>query len=359
MALIYILLLIVLFLALYPLIRDALKRRGYPELEFSQSLELILAGKKEEALEKLKGIVKRNSEFIDAYLYLSRLYLEKGDFNTAMAIGERLALRRNLTKDKEKKILGHLAQLFIRGKRYLKAVSVLEELVKMDGDKEAFATLFALYLREENFTAAEGLLSRLEKMARERLPLFYAELGKRLLKKDTKKGLSYLEKGERSENPLPALFYLAEHYAEVDKKLAIATYSKIIEKEPNSFSLFREKMEEIYYALGRFGELEEVYERYIRLYPMVLDFFLALAEIYLKQEMPEEALKVLERYKGEERSHLLNLAFSYLLNGKLDKAKEILEKLISEEAKRESPCPTCGENLEKSSLFCPNCLSWT
>ncbi len=360
MAVIYILILIVLFLAIYPLIRDALKRRHYPEFEFSHALELIIAGKREEAIEKLKGIVRRNSEFIDAYLYLSHLYLEKGNFDTALAIGERLALRRNLPKEKEKKILQHLARLYIQGKRSLKAIAILEELVKMDSDRDTASRLFALYLKEENLPAAEELLRRLAKEAKELLPLFYAEFGKGLLKKDPNKGLSYLEKGEKSESPIPALFYLGEYYCAInEKEKAISTFNKIIEKDSSYFPLLRDKMEEIYYSLGRFDELEEVYERYTKTYPKVFEFFLALAEIYLKKETPGEAIKILERYKGEEIPFLLNLARAYLRAGELIKAEGILEKLIAQERTRKTPCPVCGKELEAISLFCPNCLSWS
>lgn len=361
MAFLIIILFIVLFLAVYPLIRDALRKRYQPELEFSLALELIIAGKKEAALEKLKGIVKRNSEFVDAYFYLSTLYLEKGDFNTALAIGERLALRRNLTKEKEKKILKHLAHLYIQGKRTMKAISILEELAKIESDPESLSSLFALYLKEENFTAAEELLPKIAKMGKDKLPFFYAELGKNLLKKDEKKGLAYLEKGKNLENPLPSLFYLAQHYAETNKpENAIAIYHQIIEKNPNYFRKIKEKVEEIYYSLGHFEKLEEIYGKWLRAYPQVMDFFLALSEIYLKKEMPEAAIKTLEQYRGEERPYLLHLLLAHLFARRLDKAQEILENLIKkeEESQKERNCSSCGTKLQTSSLFCPNCLLW-
>ncbi len=359
MPLLIILILIVLFLAVYPLIRDALKRRRPPELDFSNALELIIEGKKELAIERLKEIVRRNSEFIDAYLYLSRLYLEKGDFNTAMAIGERLALRRNLPQEKEKKILRHLARLYIQEKRHLKAISILEELIKMDGDAESLATLFALYLREENFSAAEELLGKLAKVAKDKLPLFYAELGNGLLKKDTKKGIAYLEKGEKSELPIPSLLYLAEHYSQTGEKgKAIQTFSTIIEKDSRYFPLLKEKMEGLYYSVGRYNELETIYERYLKSHPETLEFFLALSEIYLKKETPEAAIKVLERYKGDEDLYLLNLLKAYLMANRWESAHRILIRLMEKKEKREFFCPACGKSLATYSLFCPNCFSW-
>lgn len=361
MVLLYLIFLIILFLAIYPLIRDTLRKRYQPEFDFSLALELIIAGKKESALEKLKGIVKRNSEFIDAYLYLSQLYLEKGDFNTAMAISERLALRRNLTKDKEKKILKHLAQLYIKAKRNLKAISFLEELTKIASDPETLSALFALYLKEENLPAAESLLEELAKVNKDKIPFFYAELGRVFLRKDPKKGLAYLEKGKNSENPLPSLFYLANYYATTNEpEKALAHYEKIIEKNPSYFKRIKEKMEEIYYSLGRFEELENIYNRWIKSYPDVLDFYLALSEIYLKKEMAEEAIRVLEKYKGSERNYLLNLLFAYFSAQRLDKVQKILEDLIKreEDYQKKQVCNSCQTELENESLICPNCLTW-
>jgi len=361
MALIYIILIIILFLAIYPLIRDAWRKRYQPEMDFSLALELILSGKKEAALEKLKGIVKRNSDFLDAYLYLSQLYLEKGDFNTALAISERLALRRNLTREKEKKILKHLAHLYIKGKRYLKAISILEELVKIEPEPEALSFLFALYLKEENFSQATSLLEKIAKVSKEKLPLFYAALGKSLLKKDPKEGIAYLEKGKNSQNPLPSLFYLANYYAannEAEKALSL--YHEIIEKNPNEFKRIREKMEEIYYSLGRFGELEAVYERLTKSHPDVLEFFLALAEIYQKKEMPEEAIRVLMRYRGKGKIFLYHLLHNNLLAKRLEESKRIIEDLIQkeEENAKSRNCPTCQAKLSEETLFCLECLSW-
>ncbi len=361
MALLIIIFLIITFLAIYPLIRDAIRKRYQPELDFSLALELIIAGKKEAALEKLKGIVRRNSEFIDAYLYLSDLYLEKGDFHTAMAIGERLAFRRNLTREKERKILKHLARLYVKGKRYLKAISILEELIKIEKDPEALSTLFALYLKEENLPAAEKIWEDLVKTNKRKIPLFYAELGKAFLKKEEKKGLAYLEKGKNSENPIPSLLYLAEYYASINEpEKSLAHYEKVIEKEPSSFKRIKDKMEELYYSLGRYEELEDIYRRWIRSHPEILDFFLALSQIYIKKELPEEAIKVLEQYKGREKNYLLHLLAAYLSAGKLEKSRMVLEDLIKRDEVREKTgtCSYCQTELEVLALICPNCLSW-
>jgi len=108
-----IILLLVALIAIYPFIRDYVKRQKIPVASYTEALGLILDGKNAEAIEKLKETVNKDSNNIDAYLRLAELYTIKGDTERAAKIFERLTVRRNMSSKDEKKVYQNLADYYL------------------------------------------------------------------------------------------------------------------------------------------------------------------------------------------------------------------------------------------------------
>ncbi|MFB0509925.1 MAG: tetratricopeptide repeat protein, partial [bacterium] len=164
-----IILILILAIAIYPVVRDAIRRRRVILPAYTEGLALLLEGNKDGAIEKFKQAVQRDSNNIDAYLRLGDLYFEKGDIERAIQIHQGLTLRQTLDKKQEKKIYQSLGHSYLRLARFAKAISIFEELIEIDSKNLSnYETLLMLYEKTERWEEASALLKKLARMQRDK-----------------------------------------------------------------------------------------------------------------------------------------------------------------------------------------------
>ncbi|MEO0094084.1 MAG: tetratricopeptide repeat protein [candidate division WOR-3 bacterium] len=365
-----IILVIVLFIALYPVIRDALKRRKILMPAYTEGLTLLLEGKKELALEKFKQAVTQDSENIDAYLRLAELYFDSGAIERAIKILETLTLRRTLDKSQEKKIYQSLGQIYLKTERFAKALPIFEELVRIDEkDLTNFEILLRLYQKTERWDESERLLKKLASKPKDKkhLSYYYAELGKAVLasQKDVQRALDYYKIALRYDSTsVPALIYQGDYYyanGEIEK--AIENWKTVLNHNPQHFPLIQKRLETAYYDLGMYEEVIEVYENLIKKLPEDPNLYIALAKIYEKKEDLKQATAVLARAPVKGLNTLLaqmNLVLLELKQGAVKKSEWVLQQLIQQlDTQTENyRCRNCGYLSKQFEWQCPRCFAW-
>lgn len=370
MIVLILILIVILFIGLYPVVRDALRRRQIAMPAYTEGLALLVEGKKEVAREKFRQACLADSNNIDAYLRLAELYEAEGDEEQAGKIYETLTLRRTLDKNQEKKIYQSLGNLYLKTLRWAKALPIFEELVRIDKhDLKNFEILLKLYERTERFEAALEIIKKLtrHKLNKERISYYYASLGKAISQKDPAKASEYY-KTALAYNPfcVPALIYQGEYFytlGELEK--AGANWRMVLENNPEYNFLIRDKIEAVYYELGKYEEVASVYSALLKKLPLDPTLYVALAQIYEKKEDIKQAISVLARAPMVgSRGYLaqLRLIALYLKDGAIKKGEcvlnQLIEALASGSATLRFRCQACGFETKQFEWQCPKCWAW-
>ncbi|MEO0083460.1 MAG: tetratricopeptide repeat protein [candidate division WOR-3 bacterium] len=331
-----IILLLIAVIAIYPFVRDYLRRQKLPIASYTEALSLILDGKENEAIEKLKQTVMADSNNVDAYLRLAELYTKKGETDRAAKIFERLAVRRNMSKEDEKKVYANLANYYIKTDRIQRAISLLEELVNLDRNNITYyERLLELYSKTERWQECEELLKKLEKIQtdKEQLSNYYLEIGKNLSLKNLEQSAKYFKQAlALNRKSVPALIALGDYYYNKhDVEMAVKIWNEILEYSPNQNHLVRSRLERAYYDLGQYEKVIDLYEQLLKKIPEDLGLYFALAHIYVKKDEINQAIGVINRIPIDKRKDILPqiaLATLYLKANDINKTKNILENLF-------------------------------
>lgn len=331
-----IILLLVALIAAYPFVRDYLKRKGAPAVAYTEGLSLILEGKDNEAIDKLKQAVHVDSNNVDAYLRLADLYTKKGDTQKASAIFERLTVRRNMPAETERKVYAKLAEYYVKTDRMQRAITLYEELINLDRNNVAhYENLLTLYGKTERWSDCDELLKKVEKIQpkKEKIADYYAEIGKQLLVKNPEEAAKYFKQAlSHNRKSVTALVALGDYYYnKKETALAIKIWNELLEYSPAENYLVRSRLEQAYYDLGQYDEITGLYEKLLKKVPDDSGLYIALAQINEKKEEIESAIKVLSKIPLVKRTEPLpqiELAKLYLKQGDSNKAKQILETLV-------------------------------
>ncbi|MEO0021277.1 MAG: tetratricopeptide repeat protein [candidate division WOR-3 bacterium] len=356
-----IVILALLIVAIYPVIRDFIRQRKITLPSYVEGLQLLLDGKVEDAKIKLKLAVEEDTNNIDAYIRLGQIFLVQNDPNRALRIHENLALRRNLKPQDELKIYRALVDDYLTLGRHVKAIPLLEEIVRQDrSDYHSHERLLNLYIDTGEWDKAEKLLRNLPRTDSERAARLYARFGFCRGKENPKAGMSYLHEALKlSPKSIPAHIYLGDLLlAQGDINSAINIWNKLLDFAPEKNHLVRERLERAYYESGRYEEIIALYRKLLHRVPHDTSLALNVAKIYAKKEEIENAIDILNNHsKKGETQILAALAAFYLRKGNTEQAQKYLEQIINASSDINS-CTQCGRILEDHEIYCAHCQSW-
>lgn len=331
--------------ALYPVVRDVLRRRRSADPEYIQGLQALLDGNRTEAEARLREAVSQDTTNIDAYIRLGEILIEKGDIERGLRLHENLALRRNLKPAEEKKVYRTLARDYLRTGRNVKAISVLEELLRNDpADLESASALLGLYLDTGSWDKADALLKTVSR-GRRQLPAFatlYAEYGRARAASNPKAALVALNEALKLDpSNLAAQVYLGDvQLSTGDVQGAVKTWTELVERRPERNALVRQRLERAFYELGRYEESTALYERLLRRVPDDAGLVAALAAIYLKMERSKDALRLLRQVVRSGKASVAVKAVLALLESSQpdhQKAQELLTELATADDRQTHP----------------------
>lgn len=355
-----------LVVALYPVVRDALRRRRTSEPVYVEGLQLLLDGAQDEALSRLKEAVAADTANIDAYVRLGDIYFARGDVERGLRIHENLALRRNLKPHEEVKVYRALARDYLRTDRKVKAISVLEELLRAD-PRDVFSAreLLGLYVETNSWDKAQELLRNVARESNQprSVAALYAEFGRGRMGSDAKAAQAALGEALRLDrNCLVARACLGDmQLADGDAEAAVKTWTELLNAAPQQNALVRGRMEQALFELGRYEDVTALYERLLRRVPDDAGLVVALAGIYAKMERHDDAIRLLERatrLPSAGPAVKLELAARYLARSDINRCRQLLEEVVAEMARPGPTCVRCGHCLDTSLLRCSECRTW-
>jgi lipopolysaccharide biosynthesis regulator YciM len=334
---------------------------------YSEGLRFLIDGERDRAYQMLREAVKADPDNIDAYLKLGDLLRERGEPQRALRVHKELMLRPNLRKGEKPLILKSLVQDHIGLGQDSSAIMVLEELLKgKDSELWALEYLLPLYEKGELWDKAFEVRQKMAKLKRgdasADLALYKVCAGENWASKgELKRARSHFKEALKLNNKCAAAyFYLGESYQKEERwGEAVDWWKRLGEKIPQKGFIAFKKLEETLYRLGRFEEAIGIYQRILDKEPEQRETILALAEIYEKKGMLDEAIALCEKFKLSFREVSVLLAKLYGQRGEPARSQEVIEELLEKERKdRVFVCRWCGHRSTVPLWRCPQCQRW-
>ncbi len=338
------------------------------QLPYTQGLNALLAGDLERARERFQEAVRQDSNNLDAYLKLGAVLRQKGQVVQAVKVHQSLTVRADLKPAQKVEIYRELAQDYEEAEAYRRAAEAADQILALM-ENHYWALTFRIRIAErlQDWQTAFNLTRRLnsiegEKDAR-KLALYRVEEGRDLI--DTGKGkegrVKCREAIKLDRACVAAYLTLAKSYvAEKREEDAVKELNRLLDANPEKCHLGFELLEEIYFNLGRFGEVEKLYRRMVNEHPENLDAAKALAQFLKKKGDVEGVLKVcqqaLERHPDDlwiRRFMIRTLVETGRTSEIGPLVIEILDRVL-EEAKR-YVCRRCGFETSEPLWRCPRC----
>lgn len=346
------------------------KRKTSPEL-YLDALKALLGGEDKIAFSKLKEVVRKDPENVDAYLRLGDLFRKNRRYDKALQIHRELTLRPSLSGKEKNEVLKSLAEDFSASGNHDKAISVLEELRKAN-EKDGQVTLRLLLEYEETerwedaFELRKKLTGRKEDQTNRILALYKVLWGKIRAEAGQfhKARVAYKEALNYDERCVPAYIYLGDAYYR-DQRLgdAVEYWKKLLEAVPKAGYLVFDKLEMTLFELGEYGDISEIYENILSRNPNDIFALFSLARIHEKKGMMGPAIERYKQILDSDPSFLsarLSLAKLYQQEGRKDESIDLLDSLIEgfPPEEKEFVCRHCGHNSSEPLWRCPSCKSW-
>jgi lipopolysaccharide biosynthesis regulator YciM len=138
--------------------------RGERDLAYRRALLCVLDHDLERAEAWLAELVRADSDQVDAYLALGRIYRQRGEIGRAIRIHQNLLLRRDLDAERRREALAGLASDFQAGGFLRRAIAAWEEVAAASPEHEAaLRALVRLLADVRDFPRALALQRRLER----------------------------------------------------------------------------------------------------------------------------------------------------------------------------------------------------
>jgi len=338
---------------------------------YVEALNFLTAGDKEEAFNKLKEAVAEDTDNVDAYIKLGDLFRERGQVGKAIQIHQYLTVRTTLSPKIEREVYKSLAKDYLAAKRSNKAISVLEELVKLNrADLSVYETLLSLYEDEKRWDEAyevEKKILELRKMKdKTSLAIYQTYIGWEKMRGGDSKGAlaAYKEAIQLDRKCVPALLYLGDiYYQEGRVEQALPLWEKIVAVAPQLAHLTFERLEKAYYDQGNFEGVLKIYRDLLKKNPKDVETLLALSEIYKKKGSFEEALQLSQKaveYSPHFGRARLSMIEAYREKGEEEEAMKVALSLIQEllEDEKKFKCARCGYKSGEYFFRCPSCKEW-
>ena len=358
-------------LTLFLLYRRRPKRLSSVQSDYIAGLHFMLWGDQDRALEKFREVVRRDTEFIDAYIFIGNIFRERGALENAVKVHRDLLLRPNLSLEQQKNILMNLAKDYYQSGQFKWAQSTCDKIIELD-KKGEWAREFKLTIFESmsdwqgafEILRKHGRMEKGERLAR--LALYKVEQGLQLvsLKQEHEARLSYREALKWDEKCFPAYLELTKSYfreQRVDD--ALIELRRLIDLLPEYGDIAVHAFEDELFEMGRFAEIEGFYRQIVESHPHLVEAYLGLAEIYEKKG---ELLKAVDlcnlALTHDENNQKIKFMLMHLdirlkrYEAVAQRAKSIVDEALKR--RKSFVCSQCGTVHAAYFWHCPSCSAW-
>jgi len=334
---------------------------------YSDGLQLLLDGDLTAAADKLKAVVRKDTNHVDAYIKLGDIFRENAQYTQALKVHQSLTVRRNLFPGQRIDIYLSLVRDYEALGEYEKALQTAEKI--LETDKKNIKGLNAelrIYQAMDHWDAAVETLKTIQKLTN-------AENQALVALYRVQEGLILEEKGEAREGRIryrkalkidprccAALYYLGNSYDREERvEEAVENWEKFGEICPELLYLVSEKIEQHMFELGNFGEIERYYRRLLESNPANIEAAAGIASFYDKKGQTDNAILAIENAMGENPDSVrARLLLSKLYNKKKahDKLEEQLDAILSDISQQQTfRCEECGATFPEIRWLCPEC----
>jgi lipopolysaccharide biosynthesis regulator YciM len=359
--------LLVILLVLVVVYRQAFTRKTpSPRINHHlAALEAMVDGDADRALAQLQLAVQAGQGGADAYLRLGDLYRARGQVKKAIHLHRALAVNPKLSPAIQRRLVSSLAEDYLGAGRWDEALLNLEELRKLDGkDSAVYRRLSQVYLAKGDGEKAHQALKRAHRLEGgdrpDELAILHMELGRQLIQKQSwKEARKALQEALKQDaDCLPALRLSTELYQREGQIEAAAdeTQRLVLTAQTGSEEDYP-KMEKLFFELGRFQEIQFVYQEVLSKEPGFWPARFALARILDKRGRREEAVKLLDPALKAMDDAAGASAALLLEWGEVTRAREWLQRW-TEERPREIlgyRCRNCATEHPRPRWYCPAC----
>ena len=352
-----------------------LRRKKRPGSEahamYIAGLNNLVDGEFQKALEKLRQTVRFDTDNIDAYIRIGDILRDKGQADRAIKIHLDLLVRPDLIDDQILSIQKSLAKDYRAYKQYKQALQACDRVLEIERQNQ-WCRDFQLEIFEEmqNWRgAAEALkkntrFSRLEKNSL--LACYKVEEGIQLTKKNHEHEgrICFREAIKLDDGCISAYLELADSYVREDRlDSAVTSLKRLLQKNSGYSAAVFNRLKDLLFDLGNFGEIENIYRQILEVNPDVADAHLGLAELYEKKGELRQAVQACDHALKIEPHRLETKALLVKLNAKLGRpelAAEIASDLAAEIVKNigRYTCVRCGFSKNDYFSHCPRCSAW-
>ncbi|MFZ5515674.1 MAG: tetratricopeptide repeat protein [Candidatus Zhuqueibacterota bacterium] len=363
---------IILIVATLRMLTKKPKQKKEDSAAYTTALNFLIMGKRKEALEKLREAVRLNTSNIDAYIKIGDILREEGMIDRATKIHRGLTVRRDLKPAHKNEILRSLIKDYRASQKYDRAIAVCKKLLELTNSEIlAQETLLMLYEDSKDWDNAVDVAKKIQKEKGEKngkmLALYCVEAGLVCVEKGKERDgrIKYREAIKLDKTCPSAYLNLADSYIREERlDDALVELQRFIRNSPKYSYLGFQRMKDVLFKIGNFGEIENIFQTLLKENPDNEDIRFSLSEIYEKKGDVQRALKLCEREldrNPESKQAKRYLAVYTARLGKKDKALnmalELLETLLD---KKEDNfvCKSCGYISREPKWHCPQCSAW-
>jgi lipopolysaccharide assembly protein B len=353
-------------------LRKQNQQKGLEKKDYIRALNCLIEGDLTKAVEYFHNSVRNDTENIDAYLKLGDIFRQQNKVDKAIKIHSELLVRRNLDHTTKSEIIRSLVLDYIALKNYSKALENLNGLIAVEPKnhwaKKQQLVVYEAQMDWDNAFKTFKLLSKFEgkKEINDRLALYKVENAKKsIANKKEKEGRILLREAIKLYPTCSAAHIeLGDSYVREERYTdAIKVWVEFVRKVPSHSYLVFDRLQEVLYSSGSYGEIENILQELHQEYPTNLDVMFTLADVRSRKGDTLGAIQLyefaLEKYP-ESNTAKLKLVILYDRNDEKEKALEIAKEVAdkSTDFKMEFICTVCNNKTNIPLWHCPKCNSW-
>ena len=338
---------------------------------YISALHFILDGRQSDALRQLKKTVLEDTDNIMAYILLGDLFRETGNAIRAAKVHQNLLIRSDITDAERIIIMNRIVLDYRTAGQYRKAIEMAERLTQRSKRKAEYGKLLlSLYEAKGDWDKAffyrQSVNKWLKKDDQSILALYKVQAGLRSVEGGTEREgrIRFREAIKLDKTCVPAYLYWGDSYRrEGRNEDATRIWKDLCVKVPRWAHLSFQRLKEVLFDLGRYGELEKIYQKIIDHDPQHADTTIHLAELYRKQGNLDAAVdlasKILETHPDSSRARYLLVQVLQQKGNEKSALTEALTGLKEQMNKTFSyTCSECGFESQEPLWHCPGCKAW-
>ncbi len=336
---------------------------------YQEGLNLLLEGRREKALTKLKKAVREMPNNVDAWLTLGDLLREKGEVNKAVQIHRNLLVKKKLPKPLFEQLKKALVLDYVHVEEYSRAIPILKELIDSNSKEVSYyRLLLSIYEKLSDWQEAIKTYERIFKVVRHGdktdLAFYYSFVAAHQLdqsqeseaEKNLKKALKL------NDNCIPALLYQGDIDFQCHRlKDAKEKWLRIVKNSPHLAHLVFYRLEKLYFEEGSFSEILDLYEDLRNQSINDKQVLSALVRLYEKMGRRNDAIDTLNEILTIDPADIQARGWLIQLFAETDNRDKIVEQareLCSRFPSESYECAHCGYQSAEFFFRCPECEEW-